>query len=245
MYHIVKEWNSRNASDKFLAAMRYASSTSAIVVQAFFAAAQIHGVYPGEQRDGNALVSGREFRLAHDGVWRWVYATRAVNPGRKQEMLSAVLRSIERSAGNVKAKEIRTLALRIAGCICMLVRLTPGSSDVLSTKGITVVPGANYYCFAEVHPLGIPVPVTYLRNPFTGRPKWATRYLTFGVHCAVSITEELYKKAIHQKFPEKVPLKHQQCEHLCVRVYVCCLGTFLFFFFFFFFFFKSEQHQGT
>jgi hypothetical protein len=52
--------------------MRYVSSASAIVIQAFFAAAQIRGDYEGEQRDGNTLISDREFRLANKGVWMGV-----------------------------------------------------------------------------------------------------------------------------------------------------------------------------
>ena len=142
-----------------LEATQYASRRSAIVIQAFFAAAQISGAYEGEQRDGNALISEREFRLAPKGVWRWVYATRAIHPNKKQEMLWNILRSIENAAGAESVKDIRALALSIAGCVCALVRIAPGSSAELTAKGIVAAPGARYYRFMEVLSLRTPVPV--------------------------------------------------------------------------------------
>ena len=46
---------------RLLAAVEYATSKSALVIQSFFAAAQLQQVYCGEQRDGNALFSAREW----------------------------------------------------------------------------------------------------------------------------------------------------------------------------------------
>ena len=175
----------------FMEAVQYANGTSAIVIQAFFAAAQLTGAYEGEQRDGNALISDREFRLARHGVWRWVYATKAVTPSKKQTVLWEVLHSIEKSVVESTSKEIRELALRIAGCVCALVRIVPSSNTLLTSKGIVCAPGAKFYRFVEVHALATPVPVTYLRNAKTGAPKWATRYLKFGIHVHASIAYKL------------------------------------------------------
>ena len=188
--------NSWSATATFMEAVRYANSTSAIVIQAFFAAAQITGEYEGEQRDGNALISEREFRLARHGVWRWIYATRAVAPSKKQTVLWDILLSIERSVGEPKAKEIRDLARRIAGCVCALVRMMPQSNALLTTKGILCAPGAKFYRFVEIYALSQPVRVTYMRNPISGKPKWATRYLTFGLHVGASIAHKLARESM-------------------------------------------------
>ena len=102
---------------------------------------------------------------------------------KKQTVLWDILHSIEKSTTESGAKEIRELAVRIAGCVCALVRIVPSSCDSLTSKGIARASGAKFYRFVEVHALPTPVPVTYLRNA-TGKPKWATRYLTFGLHVA-------------------------------------------------------------
>jgi hypothetical protein len=137
--------DSWTATASYAEAVRYANSASAIVIQAFFAAAQITGAYEGEQRDGNALISDREFRLARNGVWRWVYATRAVTPSKKQTVLWDILHSIERNVVAARAVEMRELAQRIAGCVCALVRIVPSSNSLLTNKGIVCAPGANFY----------------------------------------------------------------------------------------------------
>ena len=194
--HEHARWDS---ADTFMAAMRYASSASAIVIQAFFAAAQIRGAYEGEQRDGNALISDREFRLAKKGVWRWVYATKAVHPTKKQTILWNILHSIEEIAGAESVSDIRALARSIAGCVCGLVRIAPGSSEELAAKGIVAAPGARFYRFVEVFPLATPVPVECLRNSTSKRPKWATRYLTFGLHVAPTILYKLTRQMMSDR----------------------------------------------
>ena len=196
----------------FMEAVQYANGTSAIVIQAFFAAAQLTGAYEGEQRDGNALISDREFRLARHGVWRWVYATRAVTPSKKQTVLWEILHSIEKSVVQASAKEIRQLALRIAGCVCALVRIVPSSNTLLTSKGIVCAPGATFYRFIEVHALATPVPVTYLRNATTGAPKWATRYLKFGIHVHASIAYKLACGALRAR-DMWLQSKHEQVLH--------------------------------
>ena len=184
----------------FKEAVRYANATSAIVIQAYFAAAQLTGAYAGEQRDGNAMISEREFRLARNGVWRWVYATRAVTPTKKQELLWEILHSIEKSVSAGTAKEIRELARRIAGCVCALVRIVPASNTLLSSRGIVCAPRARFYRFVDVHVLVTPVPAVYLRNPKSGRPQRATRYLKFGIHVHRSIVYKLSHGAMRARY---------------------------------------------
>ena len=197
-----KKLASWTAATTLAEAVRYANSTSAIVIQACFAAAQITGAYEGEQRDGNALISEREFCLARNGVWRWVYATRAVTPNKKQTVLWDILHSIEKNVPGARAMEIRALAQRIAGCVCALVRVVPCScsNSLLTMKGIVCAPGANFYHFVEMHTLSAPVPVTYLRCPRSGKPKWATRYLKFGLHVAATILHNLTREAMRDRF---------------------------------------------
>ena len=214
-----KEHQSWAEAALHMKAVRYANAASAIVIQAFFAAAQMTGAYEGEQRDGNALIGDREFRLATHGVWRWVYATKAVTPSKKQTVLWDILHSIEKSTTESGAKEIRELAVRIAGCVCALVRIVPSSCDSLTSKGIARASGAKFYRFVEVHALPTPVPVTYLRNA-TGKPKWATRYLTFGLHVAASITYKLSRAAMRDRYQWLLnESMNRQVLHACYYIY--------------------------
>ena len=178
-----------------MAAVEYASSKSALVIQSFFAAAQLQHVYCGEQRDGNALISAREWTTCPEGAWRWVYATRAIEPAKGQLALWKVLQSIEDSIGVVGAANIRASAQEIAGCICALVRILPGSTRLLADTGIYIVPEAHFYHFTEIHCLPTPIRVEYLRNP-DGSTKWATRYLSFGCHVDIKVVDSL-KAAAH------------------------------------------------
>ena len=173
-----------------MAAVECASSRSALVIQSFFAAAQLQHAYCGEQRDGNALISAREWITCPEGAWRWVYATRAVEPAKGQVVLWKVLRSIEDTVGVAGAASIRASAQEIAGCICVLVRILPGNTRLLAETGIYIVPETHFYHFAEIHRLPAPIRVEYLRNP-DGSTKWATRYLSFGCHVDGKIVEEL------------------------------------------------------
>jgi hypothetical protein len=206
----MKEFDSWTSVTTFMESVRYASANSAIVIQAFFAAAQINGAYEGEQRTGNALISRREFRLATHGVWRWVYATRAVLPSKTQTILWRIVHSIENSVPEDRAKVIHDLASQIAGRVCALVRIVPDDSTLLINKGLVCAPGASFYRFAEVHALEKPIPVHYLIYANTGKPKWATRYLAFGKHVKISVRESASREAMRGRFPWMQPLIRKQ-----------------------------------
>ena len=172
------------------AAVKYACGKSALVVQPPFAAAQLDAVYNGTQRKRKpALIALKEFQDSDSeiGVWRWLYATKQLRPGKNQKTLLQILTSLENVYGPTGTRTLWEKARQIRGTICGLAKISIGSVDVLERKGIAIVPNATFYLFEEVYLVPVPVAVGLFKRTKEGKVRHPDRHLTFGVHVDYSV----------------------------------------------------------
>jgi hypothetical protein len=176
------------------AAVKYACGKSALVVQPPFAAAQLDAVYNGTQRKRKpALIALKEFQDSDSeiGVWRWLYATKQLRPGRNQKTLLDILASLELLLGPSETKTLWKKAEEIRGTICGLAKISIGSTAILERKGIAIAPDATFYLFEEIYRVPIPVEVGVFHRTEGGKVKFPDRHLKFGVHVALSVLERV------------------------------------------------------
>ena len=175
-----------------VAALRYACGKSALVIQPPFLTAQLEKVYAGTQRKKKpALISLKEFQHSEIGVWRWLYATKQLRPGKNQKTLLQILTSLENVYGPTGTRALWEKARQIRGTICGLAKISIGSVDVLERKGIAIVPNATFYLFEEVYLVPVPVAVGLFKRTKEGKVRHPDRHLTFGVHVDFSVLERV------------------------------------------------------
>ena len=165
-----------------LPAILAACSSAGIFVKRSFAAAQILDFYPGEQRDKVALIASKHFKF---NVWRWIFAGKG-----DDKQLTRVLRnvwdSIVAQAGKEGAQEIEKLGQDIAGSFCALVRFELGTKEMLVSRGLHVIPEANFYVIKELYRLPAPVVCQILKDKRGYRLR-TDRRVVFGTHVENSV----------------------------------------------------------
>ena len=173
---------------KLVAAVKYACEKSALVIQPPFLTAQLEKIYAGTQRKKKpALIALKEFQHSEIGVWRWLYATKQLRPGKKQKTLLQILTSLEIVYGSTRTSTLWEKARQIRGTICGLAKISIGSVDVLERAGIAIVPDATFYLFEEVYLVPVPVAVGPFNKTKDGKVRFPDRHLKFGVHVDYSV----------------------------------------------------------
>ena len=163
-----------------------ACSVAGIFIKRSFAAAQILDFYPGEQRDGSALIAAKHFKV---DVWRWIFAGKG-DDKQLVQVLQDVLSSILRQAGTEGAHEIEKVGQEIAGSFCALVRFEMGTKEIvqefLANRGLHVVPESNFYVIKELDRLPVPVVCPILKDKRGFRLR-TDRRVVFGTHVENSV----------------------------------------------------------